>query len=69
MAQNFIAELDVTPELTPANITLFQEYIGVLRWAAEIGRVDILTELSMLSAYQASPRQGHLEQVYHILHI
>ena len=66
IAQGFIAELDVTPELTPANITLFQEYIGVLRWAAEIGRVDILTELSMLSAYQASPRQGHLEQVYHI---
>ena len=35
--------------------------------ATEIGRVDILTELSMLSSYQASPRRGHLEQVYHIL--
>ena len=28
--------------------------------------MDILTEVSILSAYQASPRQGHLDQVYHI---
>ena len=40
--------------------------IGILRWATEIGRVDILTELSLLSAYQASPRRGHFEQVIHI---
>ena len=45
---------------------MFQELIGELRWAIEIGRVDIHTEVSMLLAYQASPRQGHLEQVIHI---
>ena len=45
---------------------MFQELIGELRWAIEIGRVDIHTEVSMLSAYQASPRRGHLEQVIHI---
>ena len=31
----------------------------------EIRRVDSLTELSILSSYQASPRQGHLEQIHH----
>ena len=47
-------------------MTLFQELIGIIHWAVEIGRVDILTELSMLSTYQASPREGHLEQIHHI---
>ena len=32
----------------------------------EIGIVDILTEISMLSRYKASPREGRLEQIYHI---
>ena len=66
MVDNYFPELDDTPELPPDQITFFQELIGILRWATEIGRVDILTELSMLSTYQAAPRQGHLEQVFHI---
>ena len=53
----------MSEELRGDNITMFQELIGELRWAIEIGRVDIYTEVSMLSAYQASPRQGHLEQI------
>jgi hypothetical protein len=66
MTSDYSPELDSTSELKENDITTFQECIGILRWAIEIGRVDILTEVSMLSAYQASPRQGHLEQVYHI---
>ena len=38
----------------------------MLRWAVEIGRVDILLETSLLSAHLALPRIGHLEQVIHI---
>jgi hypothetical protein len=38
----------------------------MLRWATELGRVDILFEVSILSQYQASPREGHLGQVMHI---
>ena len=40
--------------------------IGMLRWATELGRVDILHEISLLSQYQASPREGHMEQILHI---
>ena len=40
--------------------------IGMLRWATELVRVDVLHEVSLLSQYQASPRQGHIEQVLHI---
>ena len=66
MTAGYLPELDLSPELNADDVTHFQELIGILRWAVEIGRVDILTELSMLSSYQASPRSGHLEQVYHI---
>jgi hypothetical protein len=44
----------------------FQELIGMLGWATELGRVDILFEVSILSQYQASPRADHLGQVMHI---
>ena len=47
-------------------MTFFQELIGVLRWATEIGRVGILVEVSLLSQYQANPREGQLEQLLHI---
>ena len=62
----FSPEMDVTEELNEDDVTYFQELIGVLRWATEIGRVDILLEVSLLSQYQASPREGHMEQILHI---
>ncbi len=66
MASNYYPEMDSSPELDSPGITTFQGLIGILRWAVEIGRVDMLTEISMLSSYQAAPRQGHLNQLYHI---
>ena len=66
MSTQYIPELDNTPELNANDVQLYQELIGILRWASEIGRVDILHELTLLSSYQASPREGHLEQIYHI---
>ena len=38
----------------------------MLRWAIELGRVDILLEVSLLSSHLCLPRIGHLEQVFHI---
>ena len=66
MMSNYYPELDGTPELDSMDITFFQELIGMLRWSIEIGRVDVYTEVSLLSAYQASPRQGHLHQLLRI---
>jgi hypothetical protein len=57
---------DVTAELNREGIKTYQELIGILRWAIEIGRLDILLEVSLLSQHSACPRVGHLEQVYHI---
>ena len=66
MNSNYTPELDVTEELGHDDVTFYQELIGVLRWATEIGRVDILLEVALLSQYSASPREGHLDQVLHI---
>ena len=57
MTSNYQPEMNSSPELDSDGIMMFQELIGMLRWAIEIGRVDILMEVSTLSAYQASPIQ------------
>ena len=42
-------ELDVSPELDADKVQRYQQLIGILRWAIELGRVDILTETAMMS--------------------
>lgn len=65
-SNSYLPELDDSEELDEEGITLYQELIGILRWASEISRVDILHEISLLSSYQAAPREGHLKQLLHI---
>ena len=45
MSSDYIPEIDATSELDINYITVFQELIGHMRWATEIGRVDILHEV------------------------
>jgi hypothetical protein len=59
-------ELDDSPELDAEGTQYYQEMMGMLRWAIELGRVDINLEVAQYSTYQASPRRGHNEQVLHI---
>jgi hypothetical protein len=59
-------ETDVSPELDDDKANRYQQLIGVLRWACELGRVDFLFEISLLASHTAMPRRGHLEAVYHI---
>ena len=66
MCQSYRPELDSSEELEGEDITYYQELMGILRWSMKIGRVDIHTEVSMLSAHQASPRRGHLSALYQI---
>ena len=66
LSPGYRPELDITPELTPTDASLFQSLIGTLRWIVELGRVDICCEVSMLSSHLALPREGHLEQLLHI---
>ena len=63
---NYRPELDVTPELGPELLSRYLQLIGICRWAIELGRIDIFLEVSTLSQYQANPREGHLEALYHV---
>ena len=38
----------------------------MLRWAVELGRVDILLVTALMSIHLALPLRGHWEQLYHI---
>ena len=65
-AKSYRPELDSTDCLDDALASLYMSYIGILRWSVELGRFDIATEVSHLSSYLVSPRQGHLDAVYNI---
>ena len=61
-------ELDATLYCPPETITVFQNIIGILRWICELGRLDIIHEVSILSQYLSQPRVGHLQQSLNILY-
>jgi hypothetical protein len=59
-------EVDVTDLLSDEDASFYQSQIEVLRWAVELGRIDLATEVSMLAAFSTAPRQGHLAAVLHV---
>ena len=61
-------ELDTTDECDAEHTSRYQQLIGILRWAVELGRIDIQVEVALMSQYQMNPRTGHLEGLYHIFH-
>ena len=66
VSQGYRPELDQSKELDSRRAQYYQSLIGVLRWICELGRLDILVAVSMLSRYVVSPREGHLQQLFHI---
>ena len=60
-------EMDCTGKLKADGLQWYQEMIGPLRWAVELGRFDILLEVALMSKHLALPREGHLEQVLNIM--
>ena len=64
--RDYAPELDVTPPLSSEQASIYGSHIGILRWMVELGRVDIITEVSMLASHLAYPREGHFEALLHI---
>jgi hypothetical protein len=60
-------ELDESTPLDPDAASYFQSIIGVMQWMIEIGRIDIATEVSLLSSNLAYPQEGHLEAALHVM--
>ena len=66
MSTSYRPELDTSEQLDTEMTNYYQLAIGVLRWAVELGRIDITTEVSMLASQMALPRVGHFNMVLHI---
>jgi hypothetical protein len=43
------SQLDISKELTADLSSRYRQLIGILRWALELGRVDIYLEVALLS--------------------
>ena len=59
-------ELDESELLDPDLALWYASLIGMLRWMVKIGRVDIITEVSLMASQMAMPKEGHLDAVLHI---
>ena len=59
-------EIDVSEELGPEEASYFMSLVGITRWIVELGRIDICTEVSMLSSHLALPRREHLDALLHM---
>ena len=59
--------IDLSAELGPIFLNYYHTHISVLRWMVELGRIFIMTEVSMLASQISLPREVHLEAVFHIL--
>ena len=63
---DYAPEMDENPSLEQEIASWYLYMIGVLRWMVEIGRVYIITEVSMMAYQMSIPRVVHLEAVLHV---
>jgi len=63
---DYVSELDDTPELGAEMISHYQSLVGILHWMVELGHVDMIVEVSILESHMAIPREGHLLAAYHV---
>jgi Reverse transcriptase (RNA-dependent DNA polymerase) len=57
---NFHPEIDDRDFLDEDGTTLYQSYIGILRWDIELGRIDLARFGSTMAKFSVAPREGHL---------
>ena len=54
-------ELDVIPELLPDAASYFQSIFDIISWLTELGWIDIITKVLLLSFHLSLPQDGHLD--------
>ena len=60
-------ELDTSPELDPDAASYYLTIISILQWMIELGRIDIITKVSLLSSHVALPSEGHLDAAVYVM--
>ncbi len=58
-------ELDQSEPRDPECLSFYQHLISVMWWMVELGRIDIVTEVSKKSSHLAFSREEHLETTLH----
>ena len=61
MLIRYRTELDVSQVLNPKEAQDYQQLVGISRWIFELGRVDTVSEVSLLSIHLSMPHKGHME--------
>ena len=64
--EKYRPEVDLTDEVNKQLTNRYQQLIGILRRAVELGLFDIHVEVTKLSSFNCNPRKGHMEAVYSI---
>ena len=63
----YVPEMNTSPELGPDAASYYLTIIGFLRWMIELGRINKITKVSLLSSHVALPGEGHLEAAVHVM--
>ena len=64
---DYCPEMDTSNPLDPECLSFYQHLIGVMQWMVELGLIDIVTKISLLSSHLAYPCVGHLEVALHFV--
>jgi hypothetical protein len=59
-AHDYHPEIDESPLLTGDDMSLYQSYVGIMRWACELGRIDMAHTGATMAKFMAAPREGHI---------
>jgi hypothetical protein len=54
--RNYHPEVDETPFLCDEEVNLYQSYIGIMRWAVELSRIDLAHMCATMAKYMSAPR-------------
>jgi hypothetical protein len=66
-AEGYKPDLDESPGLDTTRANFYHSQIEIMRWCVELGCIDIITKVSILSTHLFLSHEGHLEAVFHVL--
>ena len=65
-ASGYHSDLDDSTELDANDTRFCQEMVGMLRWAVQLGRIDINLDVSLMSSHTKNSRLGLMNALIHI---
>ena len=63
---NCSPEIKVSDDLGDNLMAQYRQMIGILQWSVEMRRIDLNTEVSLLSLFRVIPYEEHLETAHGI---